>query len=317
MTRPEPLARVPLSSVEATLGWLTEVLPSFDPLPSGVPNQVNLKAFAELSITFLYLSEHAAKLREVPPYLSNFLRVCSTHLKLHCSRAEYIDAVRRDPLNAYTFVLPYLALRCLKFRWPPFESFLDWLVQLSLPLSVEVVPYRELDRLHFLHKSKLLARTPKLDLLFRSTTLARRNNSIYYSELDAYAVTHTIFYLTDFGQRAPSLSARQTAETGVLLQSLLVHFWRIKNWDVMGELIICTNYLKIPRDPVLADASAAFEQLLRPDGTVPARQAHGPRGVGRRRAQGSGATISDYLRGCYHTTFVWILYVLSTASHYA
>ena len=61
-----------------------------------------------------------------------------------------------------------------------------------------------------------------------------------YVRLDdeaAYAITHTLFYLTDFGGRGAALSHRQRERAVDLVEVLLLHYWRTGRWDLVGELL--------------------------------------------------------------------------------
>ena len=298
------------AEVDLTLRWIEDRLAFFDPLPQGKLDYAKLKAFGELSLVCLYLAEWQGRLpAEIAASIERFLQRCTPFLQQQCERPIYLEAARKDPLQGYAYLLPYLCLRRFGFRSAPLEQLIRWLRQFDLPLSVEAIPYRQWDRLLALWKGGLLRQVPACSTRYRDTALALRHSTIYVDMEDAYAFTHTVFYMTDFGLQAPAISPAETQRTGIVLQGLLVHYLRRQNWDLACELLMCLHQLRLPEDLLMQEASVAFSRIRRADGSMPA---HGPRfhsGTRRRpRSFRQRSAADQYTLGCYHPTFVWLLY---------
>lgn len=118
---------------------------------------------------------------------------------------------------------------------------------------------------------------------------------------DAYTITHTAFYLSDYGMRpidlSPAVRDRATAATTRLLGSSA----RQDLWDLTGELLI--THAALGGDPLAAPegraALACLTGVQQPDGAIPGRAA-------ATRAAPC-LTPPQFFRKAYHTTLVAVL----------
>ncbi|MFE0253655.1 DUF6895 family protein [Streptomyces sp. NPDC059010] len=128
------------------------------------------------------------------------------------------------------------------------------------------------------------------------------------SESEVYALTHVVFYATDFGRHSLTLAADEA--TGRLRETvrvlLGVHLAR-GSLDLLAELLLCTAALEEspgPRTGHLPCAGwNALARAARPDGALPS-PVHRPEVL----AGLSDAKAAAYVFGtCYHTTTAAVL----------
>ncbi|MGW2562009.1 DUF6895 family protein [Streptomyces sp. NPDC001514] len=147
------------------------------------------------------------------------------------------------------------------------------------------------------------AALPDLETLHRETIAARGPDVLQLTDSETYALTHVLFYVTDFGHRPPGPGLGGSEEASRLRETvrilLGVHLAR-GSLDLLAELLLC--------DAALADGHASapavhqgwhmLARAARPDGAVPS-PVHRPEiltGL-------AGDKAAAYLFGtCYHTT---------------
>ena len=137
---------------------------------------------------------------------------------------------------------------------------------------------------------------PYRDLMVRSLLVHQPPPPVTNS--DAYTITHTAFYLSDYGYAVPRMRAGHRRRAERLVCSLLDTCVREERWDLAGELVITLACLGT--DPVRTTSGVAgIRSLVRaqlPNGAIPGRAA------GRRAA--NSASRGEFFRKAYHTTFV-------------
>lgn len=125
---------------------------------------------------------------------------------------------------------------------------------------------------------------------------------------EAYAVTHSSFYLSDFGRTAPGLSDDALAGAAGLVRLLLEHCVRRHWWDLAAELVMAQVCLGIEplRTPWGAAAVACLAGAQLPGGAIPGR------------SPATSATAADpagvFFAKAYHTTLVTALMSLLVLS---
>ena len=291
----------------ASLKWVTANIERFAAFPSHEESDSKtVGSFAELAIVYAYAEAWREQLAERVP-LGRYLPTWRTLIITQCEREEYAEMARKSPLMAYYFLLPYLMLRTTGYRSPYYEQTLRFARRWGYPMASETVPYRILDRHFFFWKSGYSRREPKWYELYRHTALGNRCSPAYMDVESAYSVTHTIFYLTDFGNRPAPLPVKDIDYITHLLDPLLVHYWRVGNWDLIGELLVAMNCVSHSGSIVSEAAAHAFVQVWRPDGMVAANV------VSAAALLSTGGLGLDELhfRSCYHTTLVALLYAFT------
>lgn len=137
-------------------------------------------------------------------------------------------------------------------------------------------------------------------MLCRASNLGRQVNPIYLSDYDIYSITHTLFYLTDFG-RLPETqlsSVRRRRACEIVGKLLAMQIYR-GNWDLVGELLLSHHCLGATSD-FYASGWQALLAAQWPDGAVP--------GPNYRSQATEGMNDTDrqsyVFKHCYHTTLV-------------
>ena len=117
------------------------------------------------------------------------------------------------------------------------------------------------------------------------------------SDASAYSVTHEVFYITDFGCRADSLSVKATELLNLWLPVWVRCFADEQNWDIVGELLMVAICIK--------DSSWTGQLLLQmlktqsEDGMF-----SGPAGAGRGLVNPTNSPARQRFLSNYHTTIV-------------
>ncbi|MFC8872566.1 DUF6895 family protein [Streptomyces sp. NPDC057148] len=141
---------------------------------------------------------------------------------------------------------------------------------------------------------------PTVEALLRQSVAALDPDVLQLTESETYALTHAVFYATDFGRHRLDLGTGPRTRLRETVRVLLgVHLAR-GSLDLLAELLLCTRALA--EGPEISPAERAGWHLLaravRPDGAVPS-PVHRPETL----ATLTGDKAAAYLFGtCYHTT---------------
>ena len=109
----------------------------------------------------------------------------------------------------------------------------------GFPRALEVVPYRALDYAYFAHASGLtIPRGDSLETLLERTYAARASCRYLVNDESAYALTHSIFYASSFGQK--SVAADRLTNAAPIVDSMIIHCCIHQHYDLLGELLIAS-----------------------------------------------------------------------------
>ncbi|NXY95228.1 hypothetical protein HYE82_12695 [Streptomyces sp. BR123] len=302
----------PLDRLSAgTLGWLSGNLDHFDPFAAGAPSAPLGRAKAALELALL--CHCAARLADPPEALGE--------------AGALVRKLWQDPdlprLFAYipkygsTYGLAYAALAPDAIDDTQVRATLAGLDAGFLAPQGKSA-YQRIEICHYADKAGVRHTIePYAELLPDSPLVAFRaaepgdpasEDGTPLTEPQAYAVTHTAFYLGDFGRTAPGLDGSALAHARDLVDRLLVHSVEHDRWDLAAELVL-TQYI-LGTEPLDTPSGAAAVECLvraqRPDGAIPGRsaalEAH-PSASGR-----------EFFRKAYHTTLVTALMALVVSS---
>jgi hypothetical protein len=162
-------------------------------------------------------------------------------------------------------------------------------------------PYIRLETRYYADKAGIAHDIePYRDLIGRSIIVDQPRGFPLTVE-EAYTLTHTSFYITDFGQGDAGLAAGPRARAETLLRRVLRYAVAEDQWDLVAELLLA--WACLGGDPAgsrsgwAALASLARAQL--PDGAIPGRSA-------ATRATSAAGT-AEFFSAAYHTTLVTAL----------
>lgn len=299
---------VPLDQLSAgALDWLGGNLDHFDPFSPSARSATHGKAKAALELALLChcWGRLAATQDKRLAKATGLVRMLWQHP--HFPRLFHVH-----PEYASSYGLIYLALApdgiddtaCRARLTPLAPGFLS-------PQGKS--PYHRLEIRYYADKAGIRhTMEPYAELIGQSRLFtvpsAARENSTPLTTGEAYALTHTSFYLGDFGRTSPGLSVLALARARDLVSRMLTHCVRHERWDLAAELVLTQFILGV--EPLCTPTGAAAVECLvraqRPDGAIPGRSA-------ALRAAAS-APPREFFRKAYHTTLVTALMALIVSS---
>jgi hypothetical protein len=216
-------------------------------------------------------------------------------------RPVYQERVVRNQESLRLYAMIYINLLLCDAVDRSFCEIIQRVLDQGYATSVENVPFRAIDIRHMLDSVGFKHNLPSYDFLYQQTLLAKVPPILYLADLDVYTITHTLFYLSDFGFHSISaIPDEQIPTICWMAGSLLGLYLRQKNWDLVSELLLCCRCLRWP-PPVVFDA--AWKSLLDaqlPDGSIP-----GPHFSEEEMKKLDGLERSKYcFEKNYHTTLV-------------
>ncbi|WP_084655265.1 DUF6895 family protein [Nocardia altamirensis] len=132
--------------------------------------------------------------------------------------------------------------------------------------------------------------------LTAATIAAAAPDPLYLRDDEAYALTHVVFYATDFGAR-PMPAGAALIET---MRTLLGMYLALGDMDLAGELLLCLQAVGAADCPMTAHGWRELARRRRTDGAVPGPLYEPDRWSGLR-----GEVREAYAFGtCHHTTMV-------------
>ncbi|MEU2159087.1 hypothetical protein ABZ532_29455 [Streptomyces sp. NPDC019396] len=218
------------------------------------------------------------------------------------AQPSYREMIARDEQALLLYAGTYAALRLCGREDPEFRRIIQQAVDGGYAASFERVPYRQLDLLHTLYLCGIEHDLPPMDTVLPFTLLCQHPNVLKLADRDIYAITHTVFYATDFGQREPVWPRGYSPGRAIeLLEALLVLAEARSNADLVGELLCCLYCLGINHSDAANQAWVFLESVQEPNGRV-----NGPEGIIHPSLDGKDEDFRHWAEG-YHTTIVTAL----------
>lgn len=281
------------------LGWVERNLLLFNFPPAIDKVQPHgVKALAELSllcmIAYRYLNETTSRV----------IKSIIDHVVPILIRRDVQEMIIRRPDLSRIIVPAYACLQECGTDFPQAKVFARSLIDSGYVNATEVLPYMEIEKWYFL--DMLVGRDGVRDYssLYRRTFVSRfveQNVSLLFTQLqDAYAFTHTLFYLSDFARDhlKPILSVDYMKISKLATLQLGI-FAREKDWDIVSELLIASQTLETETYV----RKLVWEQLMisqHPNGFIPGRN-FDPASDEMNRQNAA----SEYIFKCnYHPTFL-------------
>ena len=255
----------------ASLRWLNSELHGFSLPDTAKPSGASVKALSELAIAYAWLVQCRNRLSPLAncAALETSLELWRRFIIGECQKRTYAESARRYPAQAFNLLVCYLALRSSGYRSTYHEQTLRLVHRWGYPAITETVPYRVLNNQYFLWKSGLTRHEPSWQTLYKRTILARAHCIAYLDRDDAYSITHTLFYLTDFGNRPLPLPDSDRIRIKEIVEALLIHYWRTSDWDLVGELLINLECLNMGKSVCYTGSANAFQRAWLKNGAVP------------------------------------------------
>ncbi|MER6349382.1 DUF6895 family protein [Streptomyces sp. NPDC001595] len=303
----------PLQRLSAgALGWLGRNLDHFDPFPASARPATHGRAKAALELALLC---HCAARADGAP---EALHEATALIRKVWQDPEFPRLFDETPAYAATYRLIYAALAP--------DGIDDTLCRAALAsLGSDFLsprgksPYQRIEIRHYADKAGVRhAIEPYAALVPYSPLVAFRAagpgddgapaDGAPLTTPQAYALTHTAFYLGDFGRTAPDLTGGDLAHARDLVDRMLRHSSRHDRWDLAAELVLAQFVLGCEpwRTPSGAEALECLVRAQRPDGAIPGRSAA--------LAASPSASPAEFFAKAYHTTLVTALMALVVTS---
>ncbi|MDX6363511.1 MAG: hypothetical protein QOC85_2521 [Streptomyces sp.] len=199
-----------------------------------------------------------------------------------------VRAQRTEPVSPIPFEV-YLPFKELGYSQPEVERAIRLNHRLESCAAFEMPPVRRLGLSAFQRRFGLPPRPPESEVV-GSTWLGRTPEPWTVEGHIAYDITHTVFHLTDWGERPDALPSRIAEYLADWLPVWLDDWLDLQRWDLLGELLVVDACL--PRPTLDERAWAGFAAAQQPDGAMPAL---------RTMPQGSPDEVFDSV---YHPTRV-------------
>ncbi|WP_259670152.1 DUF6895 family protein [Streptomyces sp. ID38640] len=221
------------------------------------------------------------------------------------ARPSYRELIARDEAALLLYAGTYAALRLCGREDPEFRQLITQAAAGGYAAVFERIPYRQLDLLHTLELCDVPHTLPAVDDVLPFTLLCNRPNVVKLTDRDIYALTHTLFYATDFGLREPRWPRDFDPGAAVeLLEALLVLTLGRQNADLVGELLCCLLCLGVRDSEEGRRAWEFLAAVQEADGRV-----NGPPGVVHPGLADGDEEYRHWATG-YHTTIVTALAAL-------
>jgi len=299
---PAPAARAPAAPraiADRAVGWLDAHLQWFDPqlwerhLP---PRPFPGGPVLELLLLCRQLREHPTAANDA--FVSAAVEIAERVVE----RPEFVDGLYRAP-QLFTYHLWLLAaLEALDGAAGGARTVAEALLsagRTGLP-NPGAAAIGALELRHVLDLAALPADLPPVTRLGHRWWREHTRNPLVLGDRDVYALTHAVFYCTDFGRFALPLSERERRELVELVVVLLGAALARRDADLGAELLHAARIAGGRSHPAAVAGWAQLSHAQRPDGAIPgplfeAATAH--------RLRGERAIAYAFGTG-YHTTVV-------------
>ncbi|MEU8928056.1 hypothetical protein AB0D10_45395, partial [Kitasatospora sp. NPDC048545] len=215
------------------------------------------------------------------------------------ARASYRELVARDERALLLYAGTYASQRLCGHSDSDFEHLIGQAVAGRHATCFERVPFRQLDLLHTLELAGIDHSMPTDSAVLPFSLLCADPSTLKLRDSDIYAITHTVFYITDFGRRIPRWPAGFGLSHAVeLLEALSLLCRQKENADLVAELLCSLLCLGIHDSAEVERAWAFLADLQEPTGRIA-----GPEGVLPAELESGDPEYRDWATG-YHTTIV-------------
>ena len=216
-----------------------------------------------------------------------------------CARSERVQVLfLRFPHTAASLGIAHVILSRLGHGDERFDALVRTALESGHADAVERLPYRTMD-LRWLLGIMNPSTVPQFDDLLPHSILTSCVHPIYASDLDVYAITHGVMYLTDFGRHELPYSLHPQ-RLGQMIDSCLAWHILSNNFDLLGELLLSAACIPNAWSPYVGVAWCLLASMWDELGFLPSWTFDSAR-----YAQLSGERASAYaFVHIYHTTFV-------------
>lgn len=246
--------------------WIIANLSRFDPFSwKPVLGEQSQTALAELALMCFLLSRHNDPNKDLR--LAKCLDVLE-HAYKQPPFHEYIFRIDKRAFSGHLLI--WLSLAGRKSEAVVSHDRLQQFIDEYGVACTERIPYRLLELRYLLDKGGFVHNLPPEEDIFRQTTLACNFNIVTIAPYDLYSITHSIFYLSDFGAIVPAaLEFQEKTRILELIRSLIGISICSGNWDLVSELILSYRCLTNDAEYWIDLGWKALERIQDKSGFIP------------------------------------------------
>ncbi|MCP3964259.1 MAG: hypothetical protein GY719_41045 [bacterium] len=284
----QPLNESIVGSGRRAMAWVLKDLSLFNPLCESSPKKAMFKIKAATELAMACAARRALTLE-----LDSSASLAARYLWEEVfSQPALQDFLLADPGKLAALDL-YAALRACGYEDPVYRARLA--ETLDYRRAVERAPFRTMDLIYSLRRAELPCGGVDLGGLYGETVLGKRPDVYHVTTMDAYAMTHTIFFVTDFGTTSPSIFSRADREYfETQLPRIAEYFLRKGDWDLTAELLWVLCSLRLERLPVYEQGWWELLRVQNADGSFPP-------------SMSDDGEVKDEFDRNYHTTLAVLL----------
>jgi hypothetical protein len=245
------------------------------------------------------LAYAAAGASRDPRLTSGVAAVLDRLVPLCRSRQALADAALQ-PQRAFKYAIPHRLLTALG---RPDECFDDFILAQSTSarsMAADLPPVARMEQQWVMGTWGGKAGEASTGLDVGGTALDKPLDVLTVSREDAYALTHMLFYVSDFARTRSVSLRRPTAAVMADVRTLVSRYLRLEDYDLSGELLMAWPELGAAWDPVSAFCFRVLADVEDRVGILPCGNLDP-----RRLATMTPADAGRYTRATsYHTAFV-------------
>ena len=249
------------------LTWIAAKRQFFDPYrASEVAKEPAQTALSELALMDVILRPRLAK----PSAARTQLDQCMEVINAVYSRSDFHSfPFVNEPLAFTGHLVIWLALTNAGFQTPlSHDDFQSALLERNITYQ-ERLPYMALELRYFCDLAGLNIDSPSVEELYKRTLLAQDFDPVSLMTRDIYHITHTIFYVTDYGRREFSALTRCGGLGVDQLTKMLFDFCiEQEDWDLLAEVLLTRYCAGLTTDEADAQGWLALVKQQLSDGMI-------------------------------------------------
>lgn len=301
--------------LDGTLNWLTQNLAHFNladhkelivedtPYVTFTPQQ---KSFAELVIACFLMNRHSFMRKRQE------FKVLLEHIEQEIERSNFTYGMFRRIRLFYLYLIVYSCLKTCGMEVDNMRVPLQKLLNEHFVDAEEYTPWHQIEMNYYAELGEFNHRFPTPDNAYRYTSAFLHPSPIHAVRKHGYDLTHALFYLSDFGRQGLDSFLkhryRNTCEYTLLLLGLHT---RKRGWDLVGELLMCCNFLRCSDSPLVNLAWQGLFQAQNPQGSVSDRPPEKHKEA--EESSENAGEVNDFTLD-YHPTLVALLSSMSYLS---
>lgn len=221
-------------TIDKALSWIYENMQFFNPL-ADLADMYRQKMFAELQLVLLISNRNKQFLVESSKSLLGKLESFSEEIILS---SGYYEQICLNLRNFRLFAVPVIYYLCFN-KNKRIERLINRVYMQAFSISPEYIPYRLLDIEHSISLSERYTGTKiaaKMQKDVYATILNSHYDIINWGIEEEYALTHSIFYITDFGnkQLPDDLKCNAVQNIPILCYQKVIE----EDLDLLGEYVM-------------------------------------------------------------------------------